>query len=272
MRQSRRDQVEEDDVEERRAAAREKLRDLGFYKSLVKPDVSSKAAPREKREQKNAPMVMGTNKPVSRKRTVVEPVSREKNQRDPRFDPLSAGPVNLDLAQKSYSFLPSLYENELKQLRDTHAAAKRMEKHHTGPRAKSAQAQSIREERERLEQTLRRAESQANERKRRDSEREVNRRVKKENQRRVDAGMRPYFPKKAELKEEMLRTKFEHLGNSGAVRKTMDRRMRKNTQRERKSLDAALGGGARTDIGRGAPARLAGERGGPPPRKRGRRG
>ena len=67
------------------------------------------------------------------------------------------------------------------------------------------------------------------------------------------------------LKEEMLRTKFEHLGNSGAVRKTMDRRMRKNTQRERKSLDAALGGGARTDIGRGAPARLAGERGGPPP-------
>ena len=66
----------------------------------------------------------------------------------------------------------------------------------------------------------------------------------------------------------MLRSKFEQLGDSGAIRKTMERRMRKDTQKERKGLDAALGGGARTDAGRGTPARLSGQ----PPRKRGKRG
>lgn len=256
---------EPDDVESRRAAARSQLRDLGFGKEKSKPKEAPSAP--AKREQKNAPMVMGIHKPVSRKRTVVEPEHRAK-QRDPRFDSLSAGPANLDLARKSYGFLPELYENELKELRDKFAATKRMEKHHAGPRAKSQQAATIREERANTELALRRAESQQNERMRRENERLVNQRIKKENQRRVDSGLRPYFPKKAERKEAVLRNKFEQLGDSSAIRKTMERRMRKNTQKERKGLDAALGGGARTDAGRGTPARLSGQ----PPRKRGKRG
>lgn len=254
-----------DDVESLRAAARSQLRALGFGKEKRQPKEAPYAP--AKREQKNAPMVMGVHKPVARKRTVVEPEHRAK-QRDPRFDSLSAGPANLDLARKSYGFLSGLYDNELKELRDKFAATKRMEKHHAGPRAKSQQAATIREERANTELALRRAESQQNERRRRENERLVNQRIKKENQRRVDSGLKPYFPKKAERKEAVLRSKFEQLGDASAIRKTMERRMRKETQKERKGLDAALGGGARTDAGRGTPARFSGQ----PPRKRGKRG
>lgn len=81
----------------------------------------------------------------------------------------------------------------------------------------------------------------------------------------------------------MLRHKYEHLsggkeGNtSAAVKKAMERKVRKDAQKDRKSLDAALGGGSRTDLGppsRGGSARLApgGHTPSGPPRKRGRRG
>jgi len=228
----------------------------------------------ESRESKNAPSVMSTRRPVSRMRNVVESTRRTKS-RDPRFDSLSAGPVNLDLHAKSYSFIPDMYYNEIQSLRSTYGKLKQMEAHHAGPKAKSQQALQIREEREKVERTLRRAESQDNERQRRELERSVKSDVKKENQRRVDAGLKPFFPKKHQLQEAILRKKFDTMagssesGSSAALRKAMDRKRKKDAQKQKKSLDAALGGGARTDI---LPARRTGPSDSARPHKRGRRG
>ena len=282
------EQDEDIELQARRDAARERLRNLDI--KLPGPKSTQRASekpaapePPPARESKNAPMVMSSRHPVSRKRTVVEPVRRENRQRDPRFDSLSAGPVNLDLHAKSYSFLPSLYNTELDKLREAHKQVKRLERNHAGPRAHSEQAQRIREESRRLELALDRATSQKNERERREQERALNSRIKKENQRRVDAGLRPYFPKKSERKEALLQQKFEQLSSgkdgkpgASAVRKAMDRKMRKDAQKEKRRLGSALGGGARTDLTaqemRGELPKRLRESGRERPRKRGRRG
>ncbi|WFD28287.1 rRNA biogenesis protein rrp36 [Malassezia nana] len=157
--------------------------------------------------------------------------------------------LNLDLHAKSYNFMPGMYQNEIQSLRSTYGKLKKMEVNHAGPRAKSEQALQIREERAKVERALRRAESQENERRRRELERSVKSDFKKENQRRVDAGLKPFFPKKQQLQEAILRKKFDHMvgsnesQSSAAMRKAMDRKRKKEAQKQKKSLDAALGGG-----------------------------
>lgn len=189
--------MDTDVLRARREEAKQQLRELrpDGDRGPKKTPETKKEQHIESREHKSAPTVMSSRRPVSRARTVVQPVQPSKG-RDPRFDSLSAGPVNLDLLSKSYKFLPELYEKELKSLKATHDKLKRMEAHHAGPHAKSEQALKIREERQNVELALRRAESQRNERLRRETERSVKSEIKKNNQRRVDAGLRPYFPKK----------------------------------------------------------------------------
>ena len=260
------------DISEKREQAKQRLRELGMMQKFSQGDKVQHAL--ETRGSKNAPTVMSARRPVSRKRNVVEPSHRTKS-RDPRFDSLSAGPVNLDLHAKSYSFIPGMYQNEIQSLRSTYGRLKQMEAHHAGPKAKSQQALQIREEREKVERALRRAESQDNERQRRELERSVKSDFKKENQRRVDAGMKPFFPKKHQLQEAILRKKFDTMtgssesGSSAALRKAMDRKRKKDAQKQKKSLDAALGGGARTDF---LPTRRTGTSHSGQPHKRGRRG
>lgn len=199
MRSSQEDiTTEEDTLRARREAVKEQLKALRGDKPPKQVAEENRQKQLESREHKSAPTVMSSRRPVSRARTVVEP-THDSKRRDPRFDSLSAGPVNLDLLAKSYNFLPGLYEKEIKSLKATYDRLKRMEAHHAGPNAKSDQALRIREERQHVELALRRAESQRNERMRRETERNVKSRFKKENQRRVNAGLRPYFPKKGEL-------------------------------------------------------------------------
>lgn len=259
------DVSETESIQAKRAMVKQQLREMGA-KSRAKDTTKKQSL--GTRETKSAPTIMSTRRPVSRMRHVVDPIPRAKS-RDPRFDSLSAGPVNHDLHTKSYGFLSELYQNEIKQLREKHGKLKRAEMHHAGPRAKSQQALDIRQERDQVEQSLRRAESLQNERIRRERERSVKSEFKKENQRRVDAGLRPYFPKKAQFHEAVLRKQFESMsngtGSSAALRKSMDRKRRKDAQKEKKSLDSALGGGARTDLASHRP-------GGARPHKRGRRG
>ena len=69
--------------------------------------------------------------------------------------------------------------------------------------------------------------------------------------------------------EAVLRKQFESMsngtGSSAALRKSMDRKRRKDAQKEKKSLDSALGGGARTDVASHRPGSAR-------QHKRGRRG
>ncbi|WFC99041.1 rRNA biogenesis protein rrp36 [Malassezia yamatoensis] len=258
MRQPRQtNTTDPDTLRARRESAKEQLRAnrLSYQPQHTSKEDKERARKElEKREYKNAPTIMSTRRPVSRARNVV-PIEGPAKSRDPRFDSLSAGPVNLDLLSKSYKFLPDLYEKEIASLKSTYDKLKRMEKHHAGPHAKSEQAAQIRQEKQDVELALRRAESQRNERLRRENERSVNSEIKKENQRRVDSGLRPYFPKKAERTAKALHHKYEQLAQQGrsksssaALKKAMERKVRKNAQKDRKSLDTALGGGSRTDL------------------------
>ncbi|SPO19819.1 related to rRNA biogenesis protein RRP36 [Ustilago trichophora] len=206
-----------------------------------------------KRSNKNAPTEVSSKRPVSRRRNVVDTPSTT-HIRDPRFESLS-GSVNKDLFSKSYSFLPEMFSSELSTLKKTLAKLKKQEMHQAGPKAKSEAALAIREERAKVEAALRRAEGLAGERERRARESAVKGKIKKENKERVEKGMLPFYPKKSEVKQMLLKDKYDRLaGGAGGVdgkkvggqekkqlKKALERRRRKNAQKEKRDMPVGIG-------------------------------
>ncbi|PWO00217.1 DUF947-domain-containing protein [Tilletiopsis washingtonensis] len=250
-----------------------------------------------RRENKHAPMEMSSRKPVSRKRTVIETPAIKR--RDPRFSSLSASAPNAGLFESSYGFLRQQQMAELSELRKTHRALTKQEKHHAGPKARSEQALQIQAEKARVEAALRRTEGLENERRKRERETEVLRRHKRDEEEKVAKGGQRFFLKDSAKRTLFLKDKYERLaggnkagaGASGAassdtpaassrkeLRKSIERRRKKNAQKERRDMPAM---GARESSG-AAPlpvpqrkrAAAAGREGGeaPRPHKRGRRG
>ncbi|GAC96752.1 predicted rRNA processing protein [Pseudozyma hubeiensis SY62] len=204
-----------------------------------------------KRSNKNAPTEVSSKRPVSRRRNVIETASN--HVRDPRFESLS-GSVNKDLFSKSYSFLPEMFKDELGTLKKTLAKLKKQEAAQAGPKAKSEQALSIREERAKVEATLRRAEGLAGERERRARESAVKGKIKSQNKERVEKGLLPFYPKKSEVKQMLLKDKYDRLSGGGnedgkrasgqekkQLKKALERRRKKNAQKEKKDMPAGIG-------------------------------
>lgn len=204
------------------------------------------------RTNKHAPQEISTRRPVSRKRSVVETHSREV--RDPRFTNLSGPQVNSGLFQRSYGFVKDLQSSELSTLKTTLSKLRKMEANHAGPKATSATAVKIREEREAVERALKREEAKAAERNRRDREKAVMAKFKHENDERVKQGGKRYYLKDSDKKKLLLEDKFAQLArgrngkqegsadctpatsSSKALRKAVDKRRRKNAAKERKSM------------------------------------
>jgi hypothetical protein len=69
------------------------------------------------RSSKNAPQETSSKRAVTRKREVVEPVSRFK-ARDPRFDPAVSGRYDEHEFRKNYSFLDDYKDGEMRMLKD----------------------------------------------------------------------------------------------------------------------------------------------------------
>lgn len=253
----------DESLEQKRQEVRERLRQLS---SSAGPSTSSTAnawAARKERKQherrelakrtnKNAPTEISSKRPVSRRRNVVD-VPSSTSVRDPRFESLS-GSVNKDLFSKSYSFLPELFSSELSTLKATLAKLKKAEATQAGPKAKSEAALAIREERAKVEAALRRAEGLAGERERRAREDSVKGKIKRENKERVEQGKLPFYPKKREVKQLVLKDKYDRLAGGkegervggkerGQLKKALERRRRKNAQKEKKSLPAGIGFG-----------------------------
>ncbi|CBQ67572.1 conserved hypothetical protein [Sporisorium reilianum SRZ2] len=217
---------------------REQRRKDGERKELVK------------RANKNAPTEVSSKRPVSRRRNVIETASTQV--RDPRFESLS-GSTNKDLFAKSYSFLPEMFKDELTTLKQTLAKLKKQESAQAGPKAKSEQALAIRDERAKVEAALRRAEGLAGERERRACESAVKGRIKAQNKERVDKGLLPFYPKKSEIKQMLLKDKYDRLsgGNEEGKRasghekkqlkKALERRRCKNAQKEKRDMPAGIG-------------------------------
>lgn len=208
-----------------------------------------------KRSNKNAPTEMSSKRPVSRRRNVVDtPSTSDTRVRDPRFESLS-GSTNKDLFAKSYSFLPEMFKDELSTLKKTLAKLKKQESTQAGPKAKSPQALAIREERAKVEAALRRAEGLAGERERRQRESNVKARIKKENKERVEKGLQPYYPKQREIKQMLLKDKYDRLAGTGGeakkvggrekkqLKKALERRRRKNAQKEKRDMPVGIGFG-----------------------------
>lgn len=122
---------------------------------------------------------MSARRPVSRNRQVVE--THELKARDPRFDVLS-GSVNKDLFRKSYSFLAEQHQHELDTMRKTAAAARK-------------NRQLPQEDKDRIEESLRRMENREVTRKNKDLQDEAMRKWKKEEADKRKEGKKAFFLK-----------------------------------------------------------------------------
>lgn len=230
----------------------------------------------QKRSSKHAPTEMSSRRPVSRKRSVIE--TQAKDVRDPRFSTLTGNEVDPELFRRSYSFLPDMQHQEVSTLKQALSKLRKAETHQAGPKATSESALKIREERERVERALKRAEAKEAERQRRDREREVMKTFKKDNEERVSKGGKRFYLKDSAKRELMLQDKFSRLAgkkrdgpeaapvvegttsSSKALRKALDKRRRKNAAKERKTMPF-LEAGRRGGIDGGASG------GGPPMRR-----
>ena len=209
----------------------------------------------ERRDNKHAPTELSSRKPVSRRRTVVE-LQGNATPRDPRFSSLSASLPNSGLFRTSYGFLKDQQSSEVTELKGIYSKLKRQEANHAGPKAKSALAQSIREEKEKVEAALRRAEGRENERRKREREAEVIKREKKAIQQRVKEGGKPFFLKDSAKKQLILKDKFDRLtggrkegdtddsSSRKDLKRAIERRRKKNAAKERREMP--IGGASST--------------------------
>ncbi|TXT12841.1 hypothetical protein VHUM_01242 [Vanrija humicola] len=194
---------------------------------------------RQKRENKHAPTMMSTKKQVSRARQVVD--VPKKASRDPRFSSLSAGQVDAHLHAQGYAFLPQLLRDEMKNLRQAVAAATKAEK-----TCKLYEKPRFTAERERLELELARVRTKVERTERENRNREVLSAAKRAEREKREQGKGAWYMKKSEKRDLLLKAKFDSLeekGGKGAVKKAMDKKMKKVAAKEKKSRPFKAGGG-----------------------------
>ena len=183
-----------------------------------KEALERKAGKRDTRDfargSKHAPAEQSSKKAVSRKRGVV-PVPK-RPIRDPRFESLS-GPLHADKFRKNFAFLDTYRQSEMAELR----AGIRKTKDPTA--------------RETLKRALTSMESRKKAQEMNDQRQDVLRRHRKEERERVEAGKKPFYLKKAEVKERALVERFKGMKGK-QVEKAIERRRKKQTAKERKGM------------------------------------
>ncbi|KWU41264.1 DUF947-domain-containing protein [Rhodotorula sp. JG-1b] len=183
------------------------------------------------RARRPSPTEMSARRPVSRARQVVE--TQELKARDPRFDVLS-GSVNKDLFRKSYSFLAEQHQQELETMRKTAAAARK-------------NRQLPQEEKDRIDEALRRMENREVTRKNKDLQEEAMRQWKKEEADKRKEGKKAFFLKECTFpfprdtrqpaKKLFLKAKYDDLAqDKRKLHKAMDKKRRKTSQKEKKLM------------------------------------
>ncbi|KPV73873.1 uncharacterized protein RHOBADRAFT_45165 [Rhodotorula graminis WP1] len=178
-------------------------------------------AEHEGRSNKHAPTEMSAKRPVSRVRQVVE--TQTLHARDPRFDALS-GSVNPHLFKQSYGFLADKQRAELDTMRKTAAQARRN-------RALPE------EEKERIEEALRRMENRDVTRKMKEREQEAMKSWKKEEQDKRAQGKKAFYLKESERKKLFLKAKFDELStDKRKLHKAIDKKRKKTAQKEKKAM------------------------------------
>ena len=167
-----------------------------------------------KRLNKHRPKEVSSKKPVSRFREVVKPTRRKP--RDPRFDAMS-GTYNEAECAKSYEFLDGYRDIEAAELTKTMKKVKNEER-------KKA-----------LSMEVSRLKSQNNARMQKLKAAERKRDLKRISRSFVQAGHKPYYMKKSELKKVELAAKFAELKQAGGTAK-IDRVIEKKRKRNASKL------------------------------------
>jgi len=166
---------------------------------------------------------MSSKRAVGRSRVVVQ--DQHIRARDPRFSSLS-GSFNPDLFEKSYSFLSEARTFEIQSLRE---ALENKKKGGSGGLSAT--------ERERMQNALKRLESQEEARKAEHRKKEVERGWKAEERKKRNEGKRAWYLKDADKKKLFLEDKFSQLsGDKRKLRKTIEKKQRKIAQREKKAM------------------------------------
>ncbi|KAK8830964.1 hypothetical protein WA577_003664 [Blastocystis sp. JDR] len=175
--------------------------------------------PKHGKKDKHAPQEVSSKIRVRRHKAV--DVSTQV--RDPRFDSLS-GKLNYDLYRKSYKWIEEKQENEAKEL----------------------QEQMFKEgddsEKRRIQADMTRIMQQNISRKRRDrAALERKREFMKSEKEAVSKGKKPFFLKKRVLREAELKDRFDSLEKKGRVNKYMEKKRKRNAQRDRANMPAVRG-------------------------------
>jgi len=170
--------------------------------------------------------------------------------RDPRFLPL-AGEFSAQRFQTQYGFLTDIHVNELKELRESLKRARKL---------LASSPRHLREEREqeieRLERTMKRAESQVNKDKRDKIEQNALQRVAAEEKEKRQQGKGAWYMKDSDKKEVLVRARYDALaafGGKGAVKKAIEKKQKKTNQKEKKRRPFAAGSGSGSSAGNKRP-------------------
>lgn len=166
---------------------------------------------------------------------------------DPRFSDLVAGPLKPELFEKSYKpFLEELESADIKKLKDEMKALEKKGRRGQKKRKKmgltdAASASSNGELLAERQAELRKLLSQRGERERAETDRDAVRAVKKRIRDKVASGesKEGYYLKKSEMKKEILAERFNILkkkGGDGAVKKAIEKRRKKNKNRDHKLM------------------------------------
>ncbi|KAL0576354.1 rRNA biogenesis protein rrp36 [Marasmius crinis-equi] len=194
-----------------------------------------------KRSSKHAPMETSSKKPVTRRRTVVD--VKVPEVRDPRFLPMT-GQLSVEKFQSNYDFLTKSHGTELKTLRENLKRARKL---------LSNSPRDLRPEREaevaRLELAMKRAESVVNRDRQQHAERTALSKVKKEEQEKRKHGKGQWHMKDSAKKEVLAKARYEALAAEGgqrAVKKAIEKKRKKISQKEKRSRPDGVGGFARS--------------------------
>jgi len=166
------------------------------------------------RTSKHAPQELSSKKAVSRRREVV-PITK-RQVRDPRFESAS-GMVNEQKIAKNYEFLEGYRDDEIKELKQA---------------IKTTKDETAKE---RLKRELLSMESRKKTKERKDREMEVLQKHRREEKELVRQGKQPFYLKKSEQKERLLREQFDGLKGKGLDR-VIERRRKKIEGKEKKKL------------------------------------
>ncbi|KAI6099328.1 hypothetical protein EV401DRAFT_2215597 [Pisolithus croceorrhizus] len=203
-----------------------------------------------KRPHKHAPTEVSSKRPVSRRRTVVE--DNTPKPRDPRFLHVT-GKYDQDKFRQQYSFLPELHTNELETLRKNYKAARKLLAN--SPRdLRPAREEEVK----RLELAVKRAESAVNRDARETVEAEALQRVTQAEKQKRKQGKGAWFMKRSEKKDLLNKARYDAIAASGgsqAVKKAIEKKQKKISQKEKKSRPFAKGAFGQEPAGANTPGR-----------------